>query len=82
MVALAEAESFASLCGLVAGAVGGSAVDFIVGKHLSALGPRHAPVRGAIDYELGAFCPRHRGPSILPQSFLSILIDTLGPLKA
>jgi hypothetical protein len=80
MVAVAEAEYFASSCGLVAGAVGRSAVDPLSASTFRHLGLVTRPFKAAIYYAIGAFCPRHREPSILAQSFLSILIDTLGPL--
>jgi hypothetical protein len=57
------------------------------GRSLSAktfqhLGLITRPFEPAIYYEIGAFCARDREPSILAQSFLSKLVEKLGPLYA
>jgi len=77
-----EAEYFASLCGLVASGAGWSVVDPLSANTFQHLGLVTRPFEPAIYYEIGAFCARHREPSILAQSFLSMLVDKLGSLYA
>jgi DNA-binding transcriptional LysR family regulator len=75
-----EAEYFASVCGLVASGAGWSVVDPLSARTFQHLGLITRPFEPAIYYEIGAFCARDREPSILAQSFLSMLVDKLGPL--
>jgi DNA-binding transcriptional LysR family regulator len=77
-----EAEYFASVCGLVASGAGWSVVDPLSASTFAHLGLVARPFEPAIYYEIGAFCTRHREPSILAQSFLSMLADKLGPFHA
>jgi len=77
-----EAEYFASVCGLVASGAGWSVVDPLSASTFRHLGLVTRPFEPAIYYEIGAFCARDRDPSILAQSFLSMLDDKLGPLDA
>jgi DNA-binding transcriptional LysR family regulator len=77
----AEAEYFASVCGLVASGAGWSIVDPLSAgtfKHLGLV------VRGfdpPIHYEIGCFHARDSEPSILAQSFLAMLDDKLAALS-
>jgi len=75
-----EAEYFASVCGLVASGAGWSVVDPLSASTFRHLGLVARPFEPAIYYEIGAFCARDREPSLLAQSFLSMLADKLGPL--
>ena len=77
-----EAEYFASVCGLVASGAGWSVVDPLSANTFQHLGLVTRPFEPAIYDEIGAFCARHREPSILAQSFLSMLVDKLSPLYA
>src|SRR5215813_4116969 len=77
-----EAEYFASVCGLVASGAGWSVVDPLSANTFQHLGLVTRPFEPAIYYEIGAFCASHREPSILAQSFLSMLVDKLNPLYA
>ena len=75
-----EAEYFASVCGLVASGTGWSVVDPFSASTFRHLGLVARPFEPAIYYEIGAFCARDREPSVLAQSFLSMLANKLGPL--
>jgi len=79
-VPVVEAEYFASVCGLVASGAGWSVVDPLSASTFRHLGLVTRPFEPAVYYEIGAFCARDRNPSILAQSFLSTLVDKLGPL--
>src|SRR5262252_966820 len=79
-LAVVEAEYFASVCGLVASGTGWSVVDPFSASTFRHLGLVARPFEPAIYYEIGAFCARDREPSILAQSFLSMLANKLGPL--
>ena len=77
---VAEAEYFASVCGLVASGVGWSIVDPLSARTFEHLGVAIRAFEPAIHYEIGAFCARESEPSILAQSFLSMLSDRLDAL--
>jgi hypothetical protein len=79
-VPVVEAEYVASVCGLVASGAGWSVVDPLSASTFRHLGLVTRPFEPAVYYEIGAFCARDRNPSILAQSFLSMLFDKLGPL--
>jgi DNA-binding transcriptional LysR family regulator len=79
-VPVVEAEYSASVCGLVASGAGWSVVDPLSASTFRHLGLVTRPFEPAVYYEIGAFCARNRNPSILAQSFLSMLVDKLGPL--
>ena len=68
---VAEAEYFASVCGLVASGAGWSIVDPLSARTFQHLGLTMRDFEPAINYEIGVFCAREREPSILAQSFLS-----------
>jgi DNA-binding transcriptional LysR family regulator len=77
---IAEAEYFASVCGLVASGAGWSIVDPLSVQTFKHLGLVVRDFEPAIHYEIGAFCAREREPSILAQSFLAMLTDKLNTL--
>ena len=79
---VAEAEYFASVCGLVASGAGWSIVDPLSAHTFQHLGLVVRDFEPAIHYEIGAFCARDREPSILAQSFLAMLTDKLNTLDA
>ena len=79
---VAEAEYFASVCGLVASGAGWSIVDPLSAQTFQHLGLVVRDFEPAIHYEIGAFCAREREPSILAQSFLAMLADKLDTLDA
>ena len=79
---IAEAEYFASVCGLVASGAGWSIVDPMSAQTFKHLGLVIRDFEPAILYEIGAFYAREREPSILAQSFLSMLTDKLETLDA
>lgn len=79
---VAEAEYFASVCGLVASGAGWSIVDPLSARTFQHLGLTIRNFEPAILYEIGAFCARDREPSILAQSFLGMLADRLDNLDA
>lgn len=79
---IAEAEFFASVCGLVASGAGWSIVDPLSAQTFKHLGLVVRDFEPAIHYEIGAFCARGREPSILAQSFLAMLTDKLNALDA
>jgi Bacterial regulatory helix-turn-helix protein, lysR family len=62
---VAEAEYFAGACGLVASGVDWPVVDPLSASNFRHLGLVTRPFEPAIYYEIAAFCPRHRQPSIL-----------------
>lgn len=70
---VAEAEFFASLCGLVAAGAGWSVVDHLSARNFSHLGLLTRPFEPAIGYEIGAFHRRDREPSLLAAAFLDLL---------
>lgn len=70
---VAEAEFFASLCGLVAAGAGWSVVDPLSAKSFAHLGLVIRPFEPAITYEIGAFHRRDREPSMLAAAFLDLL---------
>jgi DNA-binding transcriptional LysR family regulator len=74
---IAEAEYFASVCGLVASGAGWSIVDPLSARTFQHLGLTIRDFEPAIHYEIGAFCARDREPSILAQSFMAMLADKL-----
>src|SRR5262245_4006762 len=77
---IAEAEYFASVCGLVATGAGWAIVDPLSAATFQHLGfTRHA-FEPALFYEIGAFCARDAEPSILTQAFLARLSDRLAAL--
>ena len=82
MEPVAEAEYFASVCGLVGSGAGWSIVDPLSAETFQHLGLTVRAFEPAIPYEIGVFCARDREPSILAQSFLAMLSDKLGPLDA
>ena len=77
---VAEAEYFASVCGLVASGAGWSIVDPLSARTFEHLGVAIRAFEPAIYYEIGAFSARENEPSILAQSFLSMLSDRLDAL--
>jgi DNA-binding transcriptional LysR family regulator len=77
---VAEAEYFATLCGLVASGAGWSLVDPLSAQTFQHLGLTLRPFDPAITYEIGAFFAREREPSILTQAFLTLLSDKLNSL--
>jgi DNA-binding transcriptional LysR family regulator len=77
---VAEAEYFATLCGLVASGAGWSLVDPLSSQTFQHLGLTVHPFDPAIYYEIGAFSAREREPSILAQAFLTLLSDRLNSL--
>lgn len=77
---VAEAEYFASVCGLVASSAGWSIVDPLSARTFQHLGVAIRDFEPAIYYEIGAFCARESEPSILAQSFLCMLSDRLDAL--
>jgi DNA-binding transcriptional LysR family regulator len=77
---VAEAEYFASVCGLVASGAGWSIVDPLSARTFAHLGIAIRAFEPAIYYEIGAFCARESEPSILAQSFMSMLSDRLDAL--
>ena len=77
---IAEAEYFASVCGLVASGAGWSIVDPLSAQTFKHLGLAVRPFEPAIHYEIGAFWAREREPSILTQAFLARLSDKLTSL--
>ena len=77
---VAEAEYFATLCGLVASGAGWSLVDPLSAQTFRHLGLTVRPFDPAIIYEIGAFFTREREPSILTQAFLTLLSDKLNSL--
>jgi DNA-binding transcriptional LysR family regulator len=79
---VAEAEFFASVCGLVASGAGWSIVDPLSARTFGHLGLKVRPFEPAIHYEIASFHAREREPSILAQSFLAMLSDKLGSLDA
>ncbi len=76
-----EAEYFATLCGLVASGAGWSLVDPLSAQTFRHLGLTVRPFDPAITYEIGAFFAREREPSILTQTFLTLLSDKLNSLE-
>ena len=80
--AIAEAEYFASVCGLVASGAGWSIVDGLSAETFKHFGLVVRPFEPAIAYEIGAFSARDRDPSILTQAFLMRLSERLTPLAA
>lgn len=74
---VAEAEYFASVCGLVATGAGWSIVDPLSAQTFRHLGLVVREFEPAIYYDIGAFYAREREPSILAQSFLSALAEKL-----
>jgi DNA-binding transcriptional LysR family regulator len=80
--AIAEAEYFASICGMVASGAGWSLVDGLSAetfKHLGLVVRRFEP---AISYEIGAFSAGDREPSLLAQAFLTRLSQKFTSLTA
>jgi DNA-binding transcriptional LysR family regulator len=77
---IAEAEYFASVCGLVASGAGWSIVDPLSARTFEQLGLLIRDFEPAIHYEIGVFSAREREPSILAQSFVSALADKLETL--
>ena len=81
-VPVAEAEYFATVCGLVASNAGWSIVDPLSAETFRHLGLVVREFEPATFYEIGAFTARDREPSILAQSFLAMLDRKLKPLDA
>ncbi|MGE0769282.1 MAG: LysR family transcriptional regulator [Hyphomicrobiaceae bacterium] len=76
---VAEAEYFASVCGLVASGAGWSLVDPLSANTFQHLGLIVREFEPAIHYEIGAFFAREREPSLLAQKFLEMLADRMKP---
>lgn len=74
---VAEAEFFASVCGLVAGGAGWSIVDPLSARTFAHLGLVVRPFEPAITYEIGAFHRRDREPSVLAATFLELIAAKL-----
>ena len=68
--------------GWLATGAGWSIVDPLSAETFKHLGLVVRDFEPAIHYEIGAFSARDREPSILAQSFLSMLTDKLDPLDA
>jgi DNA-binding transcriptional LysR family regulator len=79
---VAEAEYFASVCGLVGSGAGWSIVDPLSAGTFRHLGFLSRAFEPAIHYEIGVFCARDREPSRLAQSFMSALADKLNSIDA
>lgn len=79
---VAEAEYFATVCGLVASGAGWSIVDPLSARTFQHLGLIVRDFEPAVHYEIGAFHAREREPSILAQSFLAMLANKLEPFQA
>jgi DNA-binding transcriptional LysR family regulator len=79
---IAEAEYFASVCGLVASGAGWSIVDPLSAQTFEHLGLVIREFEPAIHYEIGAFWAREREPSILARSLLSMLADKLSTVDS
>jgi DNA-binding transcriptional LysR family regulator len=79
---VAEAEFFASVCGLVASGAGWSIVDPLSARTFEHLGLKIRAFEPAVHYEIASFHARESEPSILAQSFLAMLSDKLGTLDA
>jgi DNA-binding transcriptional LysR family regulator len=77
---VAEAEFFATVCGLVASGAGWSIVDPLSAGTFAHLGLKVRRFEPAIHYEIASFHARESEPSILAQSFLAMLSDKLGTL--
>ena len=77
---VAEAEYFASVCGLVGSGAGWSIVEPLSARAFQHLGFVVRAFEPAIHYEIGVFCARDREPSILAQSFMGVLADKLDTL--
>jgi DNA-binding transcriptional LysR family regulator len=74
---VAEAEFFASVCGLVASGAGWSIVDPLSARTFAHLGLVVRPFEPAITYEIGAFHRRDREPSVLAATFLELIAAKL-----
>ena len=70
---VAEAEYFATVCGMVAANAGWSIVDPLSAETFKHLGLAVREFEPAITYQIGAFTAGEREPSILAQSFLELL---------
>jgi len=79
---VAEAEFFASVCGLVASGAGWSIVDPLSARTFEHLGYKIRAFEPTIYYEFASFHTRECEPSILAQSFLAMLSHKLGTLDA
>lgn len=77
----AEAEYFASVCGLVASGAGWSLVDPLSAATFKHLGLVVRDFNPAIHYEIGCFHARDSEASILAQSFLAMLAGKLATLN-
>jgi DNA-binding transcriptional LysR family regulator len=77
---VAEAEYFASVCGLVGSGAGWAIVEPLSARAFQHLGFVVRAFVPAIHYEIGVFCARDREPSILAQSFMGVLADKLDTL--
>ena len=77
---VAEAEFFASVCGLVASGAGWSLVDPLSARTFQHLGLQVRTFAPAVHYDIASFHARAAEPSILAQSFLAMLSDRLGAL--
>jgi DNA-binding transcriptional LysR family regulator len=78
---VAEAEYFASVCGLVANGAGWSLVDPLSAQTFQHLGLTVRAFEPAIYYEIGAFWSREREPSLLAQSFVDMIAEKLSGLE-
>lgn len=74
---VAEAEYFASICGMVASGAGWSLVDPLTARMFEHLGLTVREFAPSIYYEIGVFHARDREPSIIAQSFLTMITDKL-----
>jgi DNA-binding transcriptional LysR family regulator len=70
---VAEAEFFASVCGMVAHGLGVSIVDPATAEEFSMLGLVVRPFAPAIQYRIAVFHSADRRPSILAREFLAAL---------
>ena len=74
---VAEAEFFASVCGLVAAGAGWSIVDPLSARSFAHLGLVVRPFEPVTFYEIGVFHRRDREPSVLAATFLELIAARL-----
>lgn len=75
---VAEAEFFASICGMVVNGLGLSIVDPASAAEFAPLGLEVRPFRPAIPYEIGVFRSPDRQPSLVATQFLEHLDAHIG----
>ncbi len=75
---VAEAEFFATVCGLVANGLGVSVVDPASAAEFAPLGLAVRPFAPAVPYEIAIFRSADREPSVLARRFLTELEEHIG----